>query len=178
MSANKFLMGFLAFAMLAFSFAMIAPSASASDGTVSLTGGSLSIAAVADFSYGTTALTGTSQALTSSFVVDVTDATGSAAGWNLTAQIGVMTATGSKTIAASNHTISGVTRASGTGTAPTNGSTYPMQIPSSTAKIYSAAATSGMGQSSLSFATGLAIPASTLAGNYTATLTVSIVSGP
>jgi hypothetical protein len=154
------------------------PFASAADGTLTLTGGSLTLATVADFSYPSTQLTGASFNLTSSFVADVTDATGSAAGWNLTAQIGTMTATGGKTIAAAGHTITGVTRTAGTGTAPTNSTTYAMQIPTSTAKIYSANANTGMGQSTLSFATQLTVPAATLVGDYTATLTVSLVSGP
>jgi hypothetical protein len=151
---------------------------SAATSTATLTAGSLSIAAApANFAYPSTALTGDVINLTSSFVVGVNDATGSKAGWNLQGVVTVLTDAGSDTIAAANHTISGVAISGVTGTAPTNSIT-PGQIPTTAAKIFNATANTGKGKSTETFSTALTIPADTAAGTYTATLTVTIVSGP
>jgi len=151
---------------------------SAATSTATLTAGTLSItAAPANFSYPSTALTGSVINLTSSFVVGVNDATGSRAGWNLQGLITVLTDAASDTIPATGDTISGVTVSGVTGTAPTN--SIPLgQIPTTAAKIFNAAANTGKGQSTETFATALSVPADTAAGTYTATLTVTIVSGP
>lgn len=153
-------------------------SVSAATSTATLTAGTLSItAAPANFSYPSTALTGNVITLTSNFAVGVNDATGSKAGWNLQATIGVLTNAASDTIPAANHTITGVTISGVTGTAPTNGIANG-PIPTTAAKIFNAAANTGKGQSTETFATQLSVPADAAAGTYTATLTVTIVSGP
>lgn len=173
------LMGLFVFALIA-SLMISVPSADAADGTVVLTGGALAIGTVNNFSYPSTTLNGSAVNLTSSFAVPVTDPTGSGAGWNLTAQIGTLTTGGvtPRTIAASNHTLTGASVSGVTGTGPTNAIPYPMAIPTTTAKIYNAALNTGMGQSTITLATQLAVPANTYAGSYSATLTISIVSGP
>ncbi len=151
---------------------------SAATSTATLTAGSLAItAAPLNFSYPSTALTGDIINLTSSFVVGVNDATGSKAGWNLQGVITVLTDAGSNTIPAVGHTISGVAISGVTGTAPTNGIATG-QIPTVAAKIFNATANTGKGKSTETFSTALSVPADTAAGVYTATLTVSIVSGP
>ncbi len=149
----------------------------ASSATATLGAGSLSIpAAPANFSY-TGTLTGDILNLSSSFAVGVNDATGSKAGWNLQATVGVLTA-GTDTIPASAHTIQSAAISGTTGTAPVNGISYPMAIPTSAAKIFSSATTKGMGKSTETFTTQLAVPADAAAGSYSATLTVTIVAGP
>ncbi len=151
---------------------------SAATSTATLTAGSLSIsAAPVNFLYPSTALTGDIINLTSSFAVGVNDATGSKAGWSLQGVITVLTNAGSDTIPAVGHTISGVAISGVTGTAPTN-SIANGQIPTVAAKIYNAASNTGKGKSTETFSTALAVPADTAAGTYTATLTVTIVSGP
>src|SRR6476660_4516640 len=109
------------FALFIVGSLVIAGSAvSAATSTATLTAGSLTItAAPANFSYSGT-LTGDVLNLTSSFAVSVNDATGSKAGWNLQASIGVLTNAATDTIPAANHTITGVTVSGTTGTAPTN----------------------------------------------------------
>jgi hypothetical protein len=150
-------------------------SVGAASSTATLTAGSLSITAPpANFSYSGT-LTGDVLNLTSSFAVSVNDATGSKAGWNLQAAIGVLTDAANDTIPAANHTITGVTVSGVTGTAPTNGIANGA-IPTSAAKIYNAAANTGKGKSTMTFNTQLAVPADAAAGSYTATMTVTIVS--
>lgn len=154
--------------------------ASAATSTATLTAGSLTITSPAtDFTYTSTALTGSQFNLTSAFTVGVTDATGSKAGWNLQATIGVLTAnSGADTIPAANHTITSAPITTVTGTGPTNSITYPMQIPTTAAKIFSAAANTGKGISTETFNTQLVVPPDAAAGTYTAVLTVSVVSGP
>ncbi len=150
----------------------------AATSTATLTAGTLSItAAPANFSYPSTALTGSVINLTSSFAVSVNDATGSKAGWNLQATIGALTNAASDTIPAANHTITGVTISGVTGTGPTNGIALG-PIPTTAAKIFNAAANTGKGQSTETFATQLAVPADAAIGTYTAALTVTVVSGP
>jgi hypothetical protein len=149
----------------------------ASTATATLGAGSLSItAAPANFSYSGT-LTGDVLNLTSAFAVGVTDATGSKAGWNLQAQIGTLTTAGNDMIPAANHTITGVTVSGVKGTAPTSNVALGA-IPTTSGKVYNAAATTGMGQSTMTFATKLQVPADAAAGTYSATMTVTIVSGP
>jgi hypothetical protein len=150
----------------------------ASTATATLGAGSLTItAAPANFSYSGT-LTGDLLNLSSSFAVGVNDATGSKAGWNLQATVGVLTTAGSDTIPASAHTIQSVAVSGTTGIAPVNSISYPMAIPTSAGKIFNSAATKGMGKSTETFTTQLAVPADAAAGTYSATLTVTIVAGP
>jgi hypothetical protein len=87
-------------------------------------------------------------------------------------------ATPPDTIPAANHTIQSVAITGVIGTGPTNGITYPLAIPTTAASIFNAAAKSGMGQSTETFATQLVVPADAAAGVYTATLTITIASGP
>ncbi len=149
----------------------------AATSTATLNAGTLTITAPpANFSYAGT-LTGDILNLASSFAVGVNDATGSKAGWNLQGAIGVLTV-GSDTIAAANHTIQSVAVSGTTGTAPTNAIGYPLAIPTAAAKISNAGANTGKGKSTETFTTQLAVPADTAAGTYTATFTVTIVSGP
>ena len=149
----------------------------AATSTATLSAGSLTITAPpANFSY-TGTLTGDVLNLASSFAIGVNDATGSKAGWNLQGTIGVLTS-GSDTIAAANHTIQSVAVTGVTGTAPVNAIGYPLVLPTAAAKIYNAGANTGKGKSTETFTTQLAVPADAAAGTYTATFTVTIVSGP
>jgi hypothetical protein len=172
-SLRHSLFGFVMIAALLIGVSMVG----AATATATLGSGSLSItAAPANFSYSGT-LTGDVLNLTSSFAVGVTDATGSKAGWNLQAQIGTLTTVGNDTIPAANHTITGVTASAVKGTGPTN-NVAPGTIPATSGKIYNATANTGMGQSTMTFATKLQVPADAAAGTYSTTMTVTIVSGP
>ncbi|MGI8857005.1 MAG: WxL domain-containing protein [Thermomicrobiales bacterium] len=144
--------------------------------SLSLTAGTLGITSPpANFGY-TGSLTGDVLTLTSSFAVSVSDSSGTGAGWNLQAQIGTLTS-GTNTIPAANHSISGVSVSGVKGVGPSN-SVVTGQIPTTMGKIFNAAANSGMGQATMAFNTQLTVPASALAGTYNTTMTVSIVSGP
>ena len=68
-------------------------------------------------------------------------------------------------------------------TLATNSVTYPYVLPAaSTAptatKMYSAAANTGLGNQTVTPTWRLSVPASTFAGAYTSTWTISLVSGP
>ncbi len=140
--------------------------------------GTLAITAQpANFSYSAT-LSGNPLTLTSSFAVSINDATGSGAGWNLQATIGTLMDATSDTIPASNHTIQSVTMTGTTGTAPTNGIGYPLVIPTASGKIFNAATNTGTSQATMTFTTHLVAPADAAVGTYTATLTVTIATGP
>jgi hypothetical protein len=140
--------------------------------------GTLSIVSPASsFSYAAT-LTGNTLNLSSSSAVTVLDSRGTGAGWNLQGSIGTLTNAGGDVIPASGHQISSVATTGVTGVAPTNGITYPRQIPTSLAKVFNAAPSTGTGQSTETFTTALAVPADAASGTYSTTLTVTIASGP
>jgi len=115
------------------------------------------------------------------------DTTGTGAGWNLTITSTQFTTGGATphTLAANASTITGVTSAcaSGTCTNPTNAVTYPVGVPAGTTpptavKFFNAAANTGLGSFTVTPTMGVFVPATSFAGSYSSTLTVSIVSGP
>jgi hypothetical protein len=160
----------------------LAQSTGNTSGTATITGGQLSLGTVGAVSF-TGQLTGLNQVFTSSNSIGVTDATGSGNGWNLTIA-GTQFSTGGAsphTLATTALSITGVTAAaSGTSTvtAPTNNTTYPLTVGSTATKFFNAAASTGMGAFDLTTSHSLTIPASTFAGSYSSTLTVSLVAGP
>ena len=113
-------------------------------------------------------------------------ATGSGAGWNVTATSTTFTA-GSHSLAPTSVTVPAVpTVACDSGascTTATNGVSYPYSLPAAATaptatKIYSASANTGLGNQTVTLAFQLAIPASTFAGSYSSTWTYSLVTGP
>ena len=132
-------------------------------------------------------LNGTNQSVSASQAFDVGDATGSGAGWNITATSTTFTATGGKTLPATAVTVASAPTVSCDGSntcsTATNAITYPYVLPAaSTAptatKLWNAAAASGMGNQTVSSTFTLAIPANTYAGSYSSTWTYSLVSAP
>jgi hypothetical protein len=187
-------------ALFAAAFFVSSPNAKAADpapvtatANATVTGGSLTIGTVIFPNYPSVQLDGTDKTVTSNFTVPVTDARGdSSAGWKLQANIDgplKSTATTLDTIPAIGHTIiSAGTTVTTSGSTPsdnssrfnatTNATQIPV-VPDSPLLIFSNAAGSGMGTSTESFGTSLTIPANTVAhADYTATLTVSLVTGP
>lgn len=145
--------------------------------SLTLTAGALSISGLpSSFGY-SGVLTGDVLTLTSAFSVTVVDASGTKAGWSIQAQTGPLTTAANDSIPAANHSISGVSISNVTGVGPSN-SIVTGSIPTTTGKIFNAAANTGMGQSTMTFNTQLTVPANAAAGTYSATMTISIVSGP
>jgi len=157
-------------------------------GTVS--GGALSVATSAAPTFSANLATG-DQTPTYTLPLTATDTTGTGAGWNLT-----ITSTQFTTGGATPHTLatnaSTVTStppltvacvAGTTCTNPTNAVTYPLGVPAgatapTAVKMFNAAANTGLGAFTVTPTVGVFVPASTFAGSYSSTLTVSIVSGP
>jgi hypothetical protein len=162
--------------------------ASATTATATLSAGSLAfVSAPPAVSFSAT-LNGLDQTLSTTQALDIGDATGSGAGWDITATSTTFT-TGAPV-----HTLS--TSASTVGTAPTvacdsgvsctlatNSVTYPYTLPAAgtaptATKLYNAAANTGLGNQTVTPTWKLAVPAGTFAGTYNSTWTLSLVSGP
>jgi hypothetical protein len=151
-----------------------------------VTAGALSVATSAAPTFSANLASGDS---TPTYTLPLTavDTTGSGAGWNLTVtSTQFSTGGGSPHLLATNaSTITAVSSvcASGTCTNPTNAVTYPVVVPAgatppTAVKFFNAAASTGLGSFTVTPTVGVFVPATTLAGSYSSTLTVSIVSGP
>ena len=124
-------------------------------------------------------LSGKDQAVPYTLPVQVTDATGSGAGWNL--QI-----SGTPLSDGSSHTLTEQVLSAGGGcasgsscTPPGPGPvTYPVTITNTGQKFFSAAANSGMGVINVQTVIQVQVPGNAFAGTYTTTLTLASVSGP
>lgn len=162
--------------------------ASATSGTATITGASLSfVSTPATVSFADT-LNGLNQTATASQALDIGDATGSGTGWNVTATSTTFCTSGSAHCMSTSATTiqSGPTvacDASSTCTTATNSVSYPYTLPAAgtaptATKMYNSAANTGMGNQTVTATFTLAIPANTYAGSYTSTWTYSLVSGP
>jgi hypothetical protein len=166
--------------------ALVAPKAGATSATANLTAGSLAfVSAPPAVSFSAT-LNGTNQAVTTTQPLDVSDATGSGNGWNITATSTLFTS-GSHTIAATATTIPSQPTVgcdtNVTCTTATTNVTYPYSLPAAATaptatELYNATANTGMGNQTVTPTWQLTIPGNTYAGNYTSTWTLSLVSGP
>lgn len=163
-----------------------AGNAEATSATATLTAGSLAfVSAPPAVSFSLT-LNGLNQTTTDAQPLDISDATGSGAGWNITATSTTFTS-GSNTLPTSATTIqstpSDVCDASSTCTTATDAISYPYSLPAgSTAptatKLFDAATNTGLGNQTITPTWQLSAPAGTVAGTYTSTWTFSLVSGP
>lgn len=137
-------------------------------------------------------LDGKAQTTSDVLDVEVCDNTGSGAGWSLQATStpfvnGTHVLSDAGSTGTSTTTIleaPALSCASGsTCTLPTNGATYPYDLPASSsapaaATLLSASTGTGRGDISVSIPWVLTVPASAYAGTYTSTWTISVVSGP
>jgi len=173
-------------------------------GTLTLSGGTLTLTSPASLTW-TGTLTGTDQSLVDVVSGDqqytVDDATGTGAGWHVTTSAttftngshtlpnaGTLVTTGSVTSVTA--TTAPTATCTGTCTLPTNSTTYPVAITTAASSptpvtIYDTAAATGLGQIVIGGSTQanpvgwwVNVPASAVAGSYTSTLTMAIVSGP
>jgi hypothetical protein len=131
-------------------------------------------------------LDGTDQTVAYTVPLNLTDARGSGAGWNLTLTSTTFTDASSHTLSTTASTVASVAMACVAGnscTSATNAITYPVTVPAATTapaavKIFNAAANTGMGKLTVTPTINVAIPGNSYAGTYTSTLTVAAVSGP
>ena len=170
-------------ALCAFPATALGASATA---TGTLTGSTLSLSTAATPAFSANLDLGDS---TPTYTVPLTiqDTRGTGVGWNATITSTQFTTGGGtpSTLATNASTLTGVTSicASGTCTNPTNAITYPVAVPAAptapaAVKFFNAAANTGMGKFTNTPTIGVFVPQSSVAGIYTSTLTISIVSGP
>ena len=163
--------------------------AGATTASATLNAGSLGFASTpGNVTFPSATLDGGNKIVTASQALDIADATGSGAGWNISAS-STLFKSGSYTLPAGATTVSS---APATPTCDTNvtctvaGSTtvsYPYSLPAgatapTATKLFNAPAGTGMGDQTLTPIWTLAIPANAYAGNYTSTWILSLVSGP
>lgn len=171
------------------SLLLIAAPAGATTASATLTAGSLGFASTpGNVTFPSVALNGQNKTVNASQGLDIADATGSGAGWNVTATSTLFTS-GSYALPAGAATITSAPAAatcdSGVTCTPagSNSVSYPYSLPAgSTAptatKLFTAGLGTGMGDQTLSPTWTLAIPGNAYAGNYQSTWTLSLVSGP
>ncbi len=168
---------------------LIAAPAGATTASATLTAGSLGFASTpGNVTFPSVALNGQNRSVSASQPLDIADATGSGAGWNVTATSTLFTS-GSYTLPAGSTTVtsapaaatcdSGVTCTA----AGSNSVSYPYSLPAGASaptatKLFTAGLGTGMGDQTVNPSWTLAIPGNAYAGNYTSTWTLSLVSGP
>jgi hypothetical protein len=154
--------------------------------TGTVTGSALSVATSSAPSFSANLDNGDATA-SYSLALNTIDTRGTGTGWNLTITSTQFTTGGGspQTLATNASTVTGVTTAcaSGTCTNPTNAIAYPVAVPAgatapTAVKFFNAAANSGLGKFTITPTVSVFVPQNTIAGTYTSTLTVSIVSGP
>jgi hypothetical protein len=117
--------------------------------------------------------------LDATFSLGVTDATGTKAGWHIQAMFGMLTRTDGTPVPVRSSTVTGAHVATVTGLAPQSVLSYPHAFRTNGDTIFSAAAGSCVGKSSLTFDTELAVSADTAdIVPLTTTLTVTIAASP
>lgn len=143
----------------------------------------------ATLAFPTARLNGTAQTVTAQMLFDVADATGSAAGWAVTATSTPFTS-GANVLPANATTVQVAPSVSldiGAllGTLASTNVSYPYTLPAATTaplatKLFNAAASTGLGAQTFIATWSLAIPADAVgsATPYTSTWTFSLVSGP
>lgn len=135
----------------------------------------------------TATLNGANQTVTTTQALDVSDATGSGAGWNITATSTTFSTGGGATLATTATTVqSAPARACDAGSScslATNSVSYPYTLPAAgsaptATKLFNAAANTGGGNQTVTVTWSLSVPATATVGTYTSTWTISLVSGP
>lgn len=176
-------------AALALSWFVPAAPAGATTATATITGGSLAfVSAPPNVTFNAT-LNGLNQTVTASQALDVSDATGSGAGWDITATSTTFSTGGGTPILLSttSTTITSTPTvacdAGSTCVTATNGVSYPYTLPAAgtaptATKMFNAAANTGEGNQTVSVTWSLAVPATAQPGTYTSTWTISLASGP
>ena len=148
-------------------------------------GGSLSLAAPSASGLGSVTLSGATQSLSSTLVLTPSDDTGSGAGWSLTGTSTPFTNEHGRTLPASATTVtSAVAEPTGqTCRLPANAIAYPVTLPASAtppaaAKLYDAAAGTGLGASTLTLTFHISVPPSVYRGTYSADWFFTLSTGP
>ena len=171
------------------SLLFVAAPAMATTASETLTAGSLGFASTpGSVTFPATTLNGQDKTVTAQQPLDIADATGSGAGWNITAT-STLFKSGINTLPAGATTITSAPAApacdSGVTCTPGGSTTvsFPYSLPAAATappatKVFNAPAGTGMGDQTVTPTWSLAIPANALAGSYQSTWTLSLVSAP
>lgn len=148
-------------------------------------GGSLTLTPPPSVTFPATTLNGVDQTKSTTATLTANDMTGSGSGWNIQGTSTTFTATGGSTLptTATRITAASAAAASGNCSVSTNSVTYPVTVPAAAsaptaAKLYNAAANTGLGPVTVTLTFQLTVPAATRAGSYSSAWTFSLVSGP
>jgi hypothetical protein len=161
--------------------------AGAATATATITAGALAFVSTPPNVTFSDTLNGTNQTAIATQALDVGDATGSGAGWNITATSTTFATGGGATLATTATSVqSAPTKAcdaSSSCVLATTNVSYPYTLPAAgtaptATKLFNATANTGEGDETVTVTWSLAIPAATSAGTYTSTWTISLVSGP
>jgi len=173
-------------AMLCLAWLLPAAPAGAATATATVTGGSLAfVSSPPNVTFSAT-LNGLNQTVTANQALDVSDATGSGAGWSISATSTTFT-TGSVTLSTTSTSITSTPTVAcdsgATCVTATNGVSYPYTLPAAASaptatKMFNAAVNTGEGNQTVSVTWSLAVPATAAPGTYTSTWTISLASGP
>ncbi len=129
--------------------------------------------------YASAATASNMRMLDATFSLGVTDATGKKSGWHIQAMLGPLTHPDGTLVPIQSSTVTEARVATLTGLAPASQISYPYAFRANGDTIFSAAAGSGMGKSSLTFGTEIAVAADAAEGDpLTAILTVTIATSP
>ena len=166
-----------------------ATAADATTATATLSAGSLGfVSAPPNVSF-TDTLNGLNQTATATQAIDVSDATGSGSGWNITGTSTTFTSgthslsTGATTIASTPTVACDTGSTCVLASVLTSKASYPYTLPAAATaptatELFDANTNTGMGNQTVTPTWSLAIPANTYAGTYTSTWTLSLVSAP
>ncbi|MEM7331899.1 MAG: WxL domain-containing protein [Chloroflexota bacterium] len=153
-------------------------------GSLAVTGGSLTMSAVDNPAFPGITLNGSAQTTSDSIDIDVQDLRGSGAGWHLEVTSTTFT-NGTNDLPTTAMSITGVTTSCDgtTCTDPTNGNSYSITVPAgatapTAVEFFDAATNTGMGDFTITPTFELAVPATTYAGTYTSTITLTIANTP
>lgn len=153
-------------------------------GSMTVTGGSLTMSAVDNPAFPGVTLNGAAQSVSDAIDIDVQDLRGTGAGWHLEVTSTTFS-NGSQTLPTTALTITGVTTTcDGTScTDPTNGNSYAITVPADTVaptavEFFDAAVDTGLGDFTVTPNLSLAVPATTYAGTYNSTVTLTIANTP
>ena len=148
-----------------------------------LTAGVLSATTATSPSF-SVALDGTDKTPSYTLPIHVADTRNTSSGWNLSATTTQFTTGGAtpSTLPTNASTTTGVTTSCAVAPciSPTNTVSYPVSLIAggAAAKIFTAASGTGTGEHTITPTVQVAVPASTTAGSYTSTLTVTVANGP
>jgi hypothetical protein len=152
--------------------------------TATITGGSLSMVATDPPSF-TVSLGSVTTPATDTIAIDVKDLRGSGAGWNLQITSTQFSAGSGNVLPTNATSITLVTAACDAGvcTPAVNTVVTPVTVPADTTapdpvKFFSTQALTGMGDFTVTPTFSLSVPANTLAGTYTSTMTITSGAAP